>query len=468
LKLTFAVFSILFSIQSFALEPLRIDGNRFVDSQNRVTVLRGYNVSGGAKLPPFKHMGGDLSKLEALPALGTNVIRVLWIWEAAEPVRGVYNTDYFQWVQSLIEKADELGIYVILDFHQDLISRHLGSGCGDGFPRWAVPEYLRGIPDNKNCGKYWFMNHFFDIGLWGRKTVSASEDFLKNVDGVLDSYWDLWDYTVRYFKKHKNLLGYELLNEPYGVDSEKLASLYMMSAEVIHSVDRDKMIFFEPLAMGDRNFDNLVIPNGVFSPHIYDAWAQIFHHWDTDSARSRVFKDKGKLIDSSLNKNEPVIITEFGVHEITTGAKESTEAILDLADSRFVSAIQWVYSPEWNPELKDGWNDEDASIVDDRGNLRVNAVIRPYLQKAAGIPVSQSSRSVDAGFVYDLAWDNIPEAGTTEIFYPAGYIMNTEILTSNGVTCTKSGYLISCSSPVAGRARIRIGNFPAVQQVLVP
>jgi endoglycosylceramidase len=465
MKLTFALFSILVCTQAFALEPLRIDDNRFVDSQNRVTVLRGYNVSGGAKLPPFKHMGGDLSKLEALPALGTNVIRVLWIWEAAEPVRGTFNMEYFEWVQSLIEKADELGIYVILDFHQDLVSRHLGSGCGDGFPKWAVPEHVRGRPDNQNCGKYWFLNHFFDIGWWGRNVVIGSEAFINNEDGILDGYQGLMNLVASYYSKNKNLIGYELLNEPYGIDSDKLVKLYMNTAAMIHGVAPEKMIFFEPLAMGDSNFENIKIPNGVFSPHIYDALTQIFHYWDIDSTRSRVLREKGEMIDTSLRKNEPVVITEYGVHEITTNAKESSEAILDLADSRFVSAIQWVYSPEWTPELKDGWNDEDASIVDDQGKLRVNAVIRPYLQKAAGIPVTQECRSTPDGYVYDLAWDNVPEIGATEIFYPAHLLANTEILTSNEVTCTKSGYLVSCTSGNEGRARIRIGNFISTPSV---
>ena len=57
-------------------------------------------------------------------------------WEAVEPKeKGVYDEDYLNKVEALINKLGKNGIYTMLDSHQDLQARAL---CGDGMPtHWA-------------------------------------------------------------------------------------------------------------------------------------------------------------------------------------------------------------------------------------------------------------------------------------------------------------------------------------------
>ncbi len=72
---------------------LRASGKFFTDPAGRVVILRGVNMSGDAKVPPFLPLA-DPTLLDQLPPLGVNIIRLVFIWEAYEPAPGRFDELY--------------------------------------------------------------------------------------------------------------------------------------------------------------------------------------------------------------------------------------------------------------------------------------------------------------------------------------------------------------------------------------
>ena len=66
-----------------AIAPLWAQGGYFYDSRGGIVMLRGVNMSGDSKVPPF-HSVTHPGELDALQQWGMNVIRLLFIWEAFE------------------------------------------------------------------------------------------------------------------------------------------------------------------------------------------------------------------------------------------------------------------------------------------------------------------------------------------------------------------------------------------------
>ena len=113
-----------------------------VDQHGRYITIHGVNLGGSNKFPSteaFPDPGEEISYVgKPFPAdeahtwfaqiagLGFNAVRLLATWEAIEPYeKGVYDEAYLDYYEEMVRIAGEHGIYVLVDMHQDLFSRHL-------------------------------------------------------------------------------------------------------------------------------------------------------------------------------------------------------------------------------------------------------------------------------------------------------------------------------------------------------
>jgi len=125
-----------------------------------------------------------------------------------EPQPGVYDQDYLQRVRDVIALAQENGLYVMLDMHQDLFSRK----WEDGAPFWATLDER--LPHPENCTMW------YDAYLQSEAVIRAADNFWRNApaaDGVrlLDHYEAMWEMLAGYFDPCENVIGFEPMNEPF-------------------------------------------------------------------------------------------------------------------------------------------------------------------------------------------------------------------------------------------------------------
>ena len=436
------------------LTALHTDGGFFRDASGGVVILRGVDVAGNSKVPPFRGIG-DPAQLDPLPGWGVNVLRLLFTWEAYEPSPGTYDDAYLSYYEGLVDAAAARGLWVVVDFHQDAFSRASIGGCGEGFPLWALPPTVTpAAPDNGA-----------DCANWGQRLLGDA-DLPKTWDAF---YADSYGARTRYLAMvarvagalagRDNVVGFDMLNEPEGDERTQLGPLYEDAAKAIRAANRSAILFVSPgylTSAGDAT--NLVRPtfdNFAFSPHYYDPTVLLFHGWQGND-ESAAFST---MTGTAQAWGVPLFVGEWGAPPSTDEVTGYLDAIVTQLDLALASAAQWDYTPGWTADAKDGWNAEDLSIVDDTGALRANFVARPYARRIAGTPTMLTVRDdADAHKrALQLGWTNDPAAGATEIFAPAAWFGGSEAIEADGgAKCTRAGDVVTCSSPTAGAASVRI------------
>ena len=196
---------------------------------------------------------------------------------------------YLDMLLPIIDALYARGLYVFLDFHQDIAHDSYG---GDGFPDWAI-----GVDDNHpflkdvgfNCAVW--ATHYHK--LTGIKPPGYRPDVAEGVRHTLRSFWTnsvtniLWnlhnypvqDHLVgligqvaRYFRAlntgtgHPAIIGYEGFNEPAQAGPEvrhfettELPSYYAKVHREIRKYDPDAFVFVEP-RVDWTTYDNLNSP----------------------------------------------------------------------------------------------------------------------------------------------------------------------------------------------------------------
>lgn len=435
---------------------LHVERNRFVDAQGGAVVLRGFNLSQHHKFPPFRP-NTDPQLFPRLAQLGVNVIRLQFNWEAYETAPGVYDESYLDYYAGVARRAENEGLYVIVDLHHDAFSRWTLDGCGEGFPRWAIPEGTRtSAPDNG--AKCWF---------WPLRVMAERSEieevfnrFMTPGNPARERFLVLMEKLGRRFAGQPRVIGYDILNEPQG-DAGLLTQLYLDAIARIRRQDPDAIAFVEPEMLTGSGLETtrlgkVPISNLAFAPHYYDAtiYASVWlgGRYEPVAARNRqLAKDWGAAL----------LLGEFGSPAFWQ-APDYIAMIYNDMDRFGDSGTQWSWTPEWTPQALDGWNREDLSVVDDQGKLRSNYRARPYARRTAGeygsFQVTFPGWFNPAAATY--RWTHDPRQGSTELFVPTGFFGNRapRITAPADARCVfdAPASLVRCTASLPGAKQVEL------------
>ena len=228
-----------------------IDGIHIRDCEGRAVLFRGCNLGGDSKVPVFpsgqtlytrvSFVGRPFPVEQAdahfarLAGWGFNIIRFIVTWEAVEHEGpGIYDEDYLAYLREILKKAEAYGLSVIIDPHQEVLSRWTG---GDGAPRWTLeaigidPDKITAtgaaITSQGQGDAYRPMSWGLNNLRYGAATMYtlffggntfAPGLYIEGVpaqDWLQDHFIDAMKHTARRIKDCDAVIGFGTFNEPH-------------------------------------------------------------------------------------------------------------------------------------------------------------------------------------------------------------------------------------------------------------
>ncbi|GAB3959419.1 cellulase family glycosylhydrolase [Actinoallomurus acanthiterrae] len=327
----------------------------FRDGDGRQVTLRGFNVSGSAKLQengllPFRSTADAAKSAQAMRDLtGANAIRFLISWEGVQPAPDRIDYSYLDKAVQQISAFTDRGIRVLLDYHQDLYSSHLfNSGSwytGDGAPEWLIKA---GNYPQESCGicLLWGQNMQNNAAVrqaahdfWHNRTLTTASGQV----GVQDAFVGQASAALTYLKTKlsssafQSVIGFDPFNEPFdggldgqsGLDWEKtyLLPFYQRFRTAMDNAGWSaKPAFVEPLVFWNTGFfeEGGLSSSGplgtrlVFNSHYYDGGRMVIDpsaasDGTYDAAMNRIRQRATEL------KTAP-LVSEFGNRMSGTGS----------------------------------------------------------------------------------------------------------------------------------------------------
>lgn len=189
------------------MKRVKVEGMRFINEDGNQVIFNGINLVCKEKEKGYLEFNIE-QLLEVYSKKGFNLVRLGVFWDGVEPKPGVYDDAYLDKVAKVVEKAEQCGIYIMLDMHQDLYSVKYG----DGAPEWATLDEGLNHPEN--------LTMWYEAYLSSQAIMKATDNFWANKEasdgvGLIDHYAAMWEYIAKKFKGYSNIIGIEPMNEPY-------------------------------------------------------------------------------------------------------------------------------------------------------------------------------------------------------------------------------------------------------------
>ncbi len=405
-------------------------GGHLVDDKDGEILLRGFDLSGRDKTPPY-FPGLDLpdggfvewspAGVAPLLSYGLNTVRFLISWEALEPQRGVFDEAYLDHVVAWVQGLSAQGFWVIVDMHQDLYSSAF-DGIGNGCPAWTCPAENYRAFDATYDGGAWFAQY-------ATPPITACFDHLwHDGDGVQEDFAAAWARVAARLSGEPRVLGYDLLNEPWAgsanagdgtFGAELLQPFYEKLMAAIRAVDHNHLFFLEPAAW---TVDTLS-PSGmrfsrgdvVYFPHYYDMGEQITGRYSGAATTAAAFQYFAR--EAGDIGHLPWALGEFGT---TIGNPEYGEEISDVLQQvdALSGGLCW-----WDENVDRATGTGDPTLIamdggeDCSGGLcPLDFLARPRPLRVAG---TLESFAWDAGAgTASLSFTASDAAGTTDVALP--------------------------------------------------
>ena len=353
-----------------------VSGGALRDPDGRAAILRGVNLSGAQKNAPYLDDKTPADYQRVRDAWGFNAIRFLMTWSAVEPAEGQYDDAYLDAVAERIGWAQQAGLVVILDMHEDVY----GEGFGfDGAPRWTCDEsrYSAFVPQTP-----WFLSNF-------DPNVEAC------VDGLYTSREKqlvaAWKHVAEKLGKVDGIIGFDVLNEPgwgtypvFQFEKDRLKPLYDDVVAAVRSRAPEWVAFLEPSSARNGGIaTNLTkpfsFPDVMYAPHSYDSMAEGGSGFDP-THRQAILDNVAALADEAKALDAGLWIGEYGGNAAKPGIVEYMTAQYDAAGAVAAGTMYWAYDKGGDYSLLDADGNEKTALLD--------VLVRPYPARVAGDPIS--------------------------------------------------------------------------------
>lgn len=426
-------------------DQLRRDGKFLVDSHGRVVITHGVNAVW--KLapyhPPATAAGFTAADADWLAAHGFNSARIGTLFTGVMPQPGVIDAAYLEHWDRVVQLLASRGIFVLLDFHQDLFSERYG---GEGFPDWAVND--DGLPMPVSAG---FPGNYFTPAC-----SRAFDNFWANTNGIWDHYRDAWMAVARRWRGQDKLMGYDLINEPWpGIDvytcmnpagcplhdDAKLQALQDHVRAGLRTVDPDNIVWYEPnLIFNSGAQTNLGTLTPISDANLGLSWhkyclpAALLHAQGANDipgcdALHQLVSDNAEAAVERLGAAS--LITEFGASDDLADLEQVTRQ----ADAALTGWQYWHYK-EWGDPTTESGESGGQGLFRDDSDLssikleKLRILERTYPQATAGLPLAFSFDPETALFQFRYTpraaraptQIHVPAA----LHYPQGFAVSVE------------------------------------------
>jgi endoglucanase len=287
-----------------ALSTIKVEGNKFVNSEGKTILFRGISISDPDKIERQGHW--NKNHFEKVKETGAMIVRI--------PVHPVAWRDrtpekYLELLDQAIEWCTDLGMYVMIDWHS------IG-----------------------NLGMELFQNPMYN--------TSKQETY------------QFWRTIAQHFVGNNTVAFYEIFNEPTTYRGQ-LGSMTWAEwkginekiIELIRSFDKETI----PLVAGfDWAYDLSPLHD---DPVNAEGIGYVTHPYE--NKRTQPWEPKWEENFGFAADKYPVVATEFGFglkQGQTIDAQHYGNRIIFYLESKGISWMCWVYDPEWGPRLLKSWD----------------------------------------------------------------------------------------------------------------